>query len=299
MISILIPTYNDDCTALVDELRRQMQAVEMECEVIVADDCSPDAGIRAANRAACSAPGCRYVQSDVNLGPARLRNRLAQEAGGDYLLFLDSDAIPCGASFLAGYAAKLLPGGVVCGGFAYKPLDEFEVCPIRYKYGIRVESEPLERRARQPYASFKGVNFCAHRSVFDKVRFDETIHFGYEDAYFGLMLKEAAIPVRHIDNPVWHLSRDGSEAYLDKVRRAVCAVSQHIGLMRSQVRLLRYYTAIRRLHLDGLAARLFAMSRRRVEANLTGDDPSLRLFAFYKLGYLCSIMRGRGQGGAR
>ena len=298
MISILIPTYNDDCSALVAELRRQMQAVDVECEVIVADDCSTDTVAMAANSAACAAPGCRYVRSETNMGPARLRNRLAEEAMGDYLLFLDSDAMPCGTAFLAGYAAALLPGGVVCGGFAYKPLAEFEVCPIRYKYGIRVESEPLERRRRRPYASFKGVNFCAHKSVFDKVRFDETMHFGYEDAYFGLMLKEAAIPVRHIDNPVWHLSRDGSDAYLDKVRRAVRAVSQHIGLMRSQVRLLRYYTAIRRLRLDGLGARLFEISRRRVEANLTGDDPSLRLFAFYKLGYLCSIMRGKERNGA-
>ena len=295
MISVLIPTYNDDCSALVEELHRQSVASHLPCEIVVADDCSPNHDVREANRRACDKEGCRYVQADSNLGPARLRNRLAAEARGDYLLFLDSDALPVKATFLADYASALLRDGVVCGGFAYKPLSEFQICPLRYKYGIKVESESLDKRQKAPYASFKGVNFCAHKSVFTKVRFDETMHFGYEDAYFGLMLEEAAVPIRHIDNPVWHLSRDSSEAYLAKIRRSVYNVSFHLGRMKSQIKLLRFYSHIRALGLDRPLAYAFDRLRSRIESNLLGEDPSLPLFAFYKLGYLCRVMLHEGR----
>lgn len=293
MISVLIPTYNDDCSALIAALCDQAKSLDMPCEVVVGDDCSPMQQVRTINRRACEDAGARYLQADVNLGPARLRNRMADDAHGDYMLFIDSDAMPVNDTFLAEYASHLVEGGVVCGGFAYKPLSEFETCALRYKYGVATESEPLAKRARHPYASFKGVNFCAHRTVMERVRFEETIHFGYEDAWFGLKLREAGIPVRHIDNPVWHLSRDTSEAYLGKIRRSIDNVSQHIGMMQSQIKLLRWYAGVRRLGLTAAVARAFRQYRTRIETNLTGDDPSLQLFAFYKLGYLCTVMQDR------
>ena len=41
-LSILLPTYNCDCTALISELQRQCVAEEINFEIIVADDASPD-----------------------------------------------------------------------------------------------------------------------------------------------------------------------------------------------------------------------------------------------------------------
>ena len=41
-LSILLPTYNCICTALVGELQRQCVAEGADFEIIVADDASPD-----------------------------------------------------------------------------------------------------------------------------------------------------------------------------------------------------------------------------------------------------------------
>ena len=64
-------------------------------------------------------------------------------------------------------------------------------------------------------------------------------------------------------------------------------------MMQSQIRLLRWYAGVRRLGLTAAVARAFRQYRTRIETNLTGDDPSLPLFAFYKLGYLCTVMQDR------
>ena len=42
MISILIPVYNNSCDRLVSDLHKQAEALGIEFEIIVMDDCSTD-----------------------------------------------------------------------------------------------------------------------------------------------------------------------------------------------------------------------------------------------------------------
>lgn len=290
MLSVLIPTYNAVCTRLVGQLLSEAQTLRIPFEILVADDGSrPE--IEAANQTIDAWAGCRYLPSAGNMGPARLRNRLAEEARFDYLLFLDADTLPASPSFLADYLRKAQRGSVVCGGFCYpreKPLREKA---LRYYYGIRVEEKGATERNRQPYAQFISMNFMADREVFHRVRFDDTMHFGYEDAYFGVLLEQAGIPLLHISNPVFHLSLDTSTEYLTKIRTSVENLSCHIDKLRPHIRLLHWYTRLEQYGLTGFAASFFHLTRSLMEANLTGSTPSLRLFAFYKLGYLCLIRR--------
>ena len=57
-------------------------------EIIVVDNASADETLEAAR-----APGCRVVGVEKGDGPAAARNRGAKEAGGEILLFLDSDVV--------------------------------------------------------------------------------------------------------------------------------------------------------------------------------------------------------------
>lgn len=290
MLSVLIPTYNAVCTRLVGQLLSEAQTLRVPFEILVADDGSrPE--IEMANRTINTWAGCRYLPSAGNIGPARLRNRLAEEARFDYLLFLDADTLPASPSFLAGYLREARPGSVVCGGFRYRREKPSREKALRYYYGIRVEEKEAAERNRQPYARFISMNFLVSREVFQRVRFDESMHFGYEDAYFGVLLEQAGIPLFHISNPVFHLSLDTSAEYLAKIRTSVGNLSQHIDKLRPHIRLLHGYAHVERYGLTGLTACLFRLTRPLLEANLTGNTPSLRLFAFYKLGYLCLIRR--------
>jgi hypothetical protein len=47
------------------------------------------------------------------------------------------------------------------------------------------------------------------------------------------------------------------------------------------------YERLKHRHLTGITALAFRLTRPLVERNLTSHNPSLRLFAFFKLGVIC------------
>lgn len=315
MLSILIPTYKYDCRPLVERMRLCAERLGRPYEILVADDASPET-YRTQNREIDRWPNCRYVQSGVNLGPARIRNLLVSEARYPCLLFLDADVMPQTDDFLVRYwtAAQMLAGEsisagrpvakpadgmlpevppfVICGGFVYPPHPSSPRAVLRHKYGVRVEAVSAVRRARAPYRAFISMNFFTTRACLARVPFDAGFHqYGYEDALFGMQLAAAGIPVRHIDNPVCHLVEEDSAAYLKKIRRAVRNAAAQEARLGEGVRLLRWYGHLHRWGLGAPTAILFRLTEKAVERQLCGRHPSLKLFAFYKLGYLCRLKR--------
>lgn len=290
MLSILIPTYNTVCTELVAQIHAEAIMLKIPFEILVADDGSrPE--IDETNRQIALLSNCFYFPATENIGPARLRNRLATQAKYQYILFLDTDVLPVRSTFLADYLKAAQPGSIVCGGFCYKRGKPSVEHALRYYYGINVEEKTAAERNQHPYAQFISMSFLADRSVFNQVRFDEAMHIGYEDTYFGILLEQNNIPLFHIDNPVYHLSQEPSVEYLRKIRNAINVLSKNIEKQRPHVRLLQWYTQLEHYGLTGLTACFFRFTRPAVEKNLTGKMPSLKLFAFYKLGYLCQIRR--------
>ena len=289
MISILIPTYNFNCRPLVEELRRQATAGKYPFEIIVADDGSTFP-YRKINAGIGEIDHCRYVQLQENIGPARIRNLLVSLARYRFCLLMDADTFPAGDSFIEKYAKSAQAGSVVCGGFIYKRGINTGVCPLRLKYGIEVEEKDFNARNNDPYGRFISMCFLADKEIFQKVSFNEKMHFGYEDACFGMELKEKHVPIIHIDNPVFHLSTENAEAYLCKIEQSIRNIVPHMERMRPCIRLLAWQGKIEKYRLTGLVGLVFRLSRPFLHHNLTGRHPSLHCFAFYKLGYLCRIL---------
>lgn len=271
-------------------MRRQAEALSVPYEIVVADDGSTDADTLAANAQIAALPCCRCLSPGKNLGPARIRNFLADAARMPYLLFMDADTYPGSDAFLRAYLERARENLVICGGFRYERTPHPRMSPLRYRYGIHVEERSAKERSRSPYSQFIGMSFLADRRLFARVRFSETMHFGYEDTYWGLLLEKMGIEILHIDNPVFHRTHESAAEYLEKTRRSVRNLAKSREILQHSVRLLRWYQQIERLRLTRAVAFCFLFWKPCMERNLKGKFPSLRIFAFYKLGYLCVIL---------
>lgn len=292
MLSILIPTYNYDCSSLAKELQRQISLCGIEAEVVVMDDASPDHETRKANKVIDELPNCRFVQLENNVGIARIRNMLADESQYEKLLFLDSDVYPVHDDFVKSYLEASLNSDVVCGGLLFRETPPSPDCTLRYKYGSRVEASSVEHRMKDPYAEFRTLSFLISRDVFMNVRFNEAFtQYGHEDTFFGKEIGEKGYSLIHIDNPIYHDVPDTNEAFLSKTRRSIENLKKHKEILLSHVRVLQFYDKLHKWHLDALVSLAFRILRKPLECNLLGKNPSLFLFNIYKVGYLCYIMR--------
>ena len=133
------------------------------------------------------------------------------------------------------------------------------------------------------------MNFMIAKDAFMKVRFDESFHLGYEDTLFGKRLQLAGIDICHIENPVYHCVEETSERFLLKIKRAVGNLIGHEEEMKSYVKLLTWHDKIYKLGMQPICGFIFNATESLIVSNLKSKTPSLKLFAFYKLGYLCSI----------
>jgi len=219
MISICIPVYNFNITSLINELTTQVNSLNIECEIIVIDDCSEN--FKRINKIECEKH--TYIELSENIGRARIRNLFLKYAKYEYLLFLDCDSLIKTTSFLSNYVEIIKDKPrVVCGGRIYETSRPNREKRLRWKYGILRESQSCSVRREFPDKSFMTNNFLISKKVFEENRFDERIvKYGHEDTLFGFSLKKRNIRIIHIDNPVINGDIELNSEYLNKTREGV------------------------------------------------------------------------------
>ena len=279
MLSILIPTYNHTCYTLVADLQREAELLGIPYEVIVAEDGSRDSVSMLANLKIADLPHCRYIRRTENVGRAAIRNFLMDEARGNRLLFIDSDAKVAGSDFLRRYIDASKEHEVVCGGVIHPEKCKDPSRMLRWKY-----EKDYEQRHGYVSEQFRSFSFLISRNVADKVRFDERYRkYGYEDVQFGKDLQTAGFKIHSIDNPLMNTDIETNEVFLRKTEEALQTARMFHDDLGERIGVVRLYD---RLHLLSPLMRLaYRISAPLVRRNLLSSDPSLLLFKFYKLGY--------------
>jgi hypothetical protein len=187
---------------------------------------------------------------------------------------------------------------VICGGNIYReePPEEPEY-HLRWMYGIKKEQITELIRNLNPYRSFMTNNFMIAKSVFHQIQFDESIiQYGHEDTLFGLELKKNGIPIKHINNPLYHIGLEIASEFLRKTSEAIenLLILLHDGKIHREdirdIRLLRAYGMIKRFRLVNIYRFFYEFIANAVMRNLLGSNPSIFSFELYKLALISRLI---------
>lgn len=292
MLSILISTYNYDCNVLIRSLHRLCIRSGIVFEIIVGDDASTDAYAVEHNSQACAElTCCTFMHYDHNIGQASSRNKMAEAAKYEWLLFIDTDAQVASDDFIDKYVSAMPQCDAICGGLKHPDNFNDSGRELRYRYEKKADlKRSASERNKHPYNQFTAFNFLIRKSVFMSVRFNENCHeYGYEDALFGVELMKRNITLLHIDNPLIHTGIDTNEAFIRKSETALCTLYSLNGKMQGYSRVESMADKVESMHLKSLALVLYRCFYSAMRRNLLGHKPSLLIFSLYKLGYFLNL----------
>ena len=288
MLSILIPTYNQDITSLVTELQHQVSEQFVDFEIIVMEDGSTL--FVEENSIVNGFEYCRHIALKNNIGRSAVRNKLANEAKYGHLLFMDCDAEVCSAHFVEKYVTFCKEECIVIGGTAYDPNETNPDYSLRLKYGRKREARTALERGKNNFATF---NFLISKSIFNKVRFDESIRgYGHEDMLFGHQLHQLGYEFIQIENPLIHKGLDDNNTFILKTEEG----TRNLFLMYKtgcypflgeESKLLNTFLRIRKLGLTRLFALKYDLTKGLFRWALCRKSPSLLLYDLYKILFMC------------
>ena len=219
LLSLCIPTWNDDAHALLTTLSCLDGA--RQCALIVYDDGTAEAELtQRLTRLINAYPGpARLISADKNHGRSWARNQLMNAAGTDWLLFIDADMQPDEDTYLRTYLAAISQQespGLIVGGISLKQVRQSAETRLHAEQSRLSECIPAERRRRAPGRYVFSSNLVVHRDILETIPFDTSFRgWGWEDVDWGLRI-ESEYPVIHIDNTATHLGLDSDTVLLEK-----------------------------------------------------------------------------------
>lgn len=296
-ISLLIPVLDYDIIALVYSMKNAMSKVPEFYEILIGDDGSSSKYRE--KYLSLETDNVRVITSEKNIGRAAIRNKLALEAKGDFLLFIDADVMVPGTAeaYILKWLSFVTISRVICGGTLYHesaPGDPDKL--LRWKYGRWREQKSAAERNKHPYAGFSTFNVLIERSVFSKIRFNEELkQYGHEDTLLGYQMKKAGIGILHIDNGLTHEGLESNRDFLNKTKLGIENLSKLYDKVTDNksfsetVLILKIYNKLKYFGVTRILAAIFIRYRDRMEIRLDSSDISLLLFGFYKMSMFCTF----------
>ncbi len=291
-LSVLIPLYNIDCRQFIGDLLQQLEKSDTTFEIICLDDQS-DKIFQDINRTFIALYNrVQYHLLENNLGRSKVRNRLAQLAQYDYLLFLDCDQKVVRRNYISSYLKRSYEKSVLYGGTTYSMKPPQKDRLLRWHFGRKREMISTAQRSTAPHHYFMTNNFLIPKALFLSIQFNESIiKYGHEDTLFAIELKKKGIDIIHLDNPVEHLGLDTNEQFLEK---SATAIETLVLLIQAghpiQTKLLRTYSLLKKYHLHNFYKWLFQRLEKWIRKQIINDPSKLYYFDLWKLGKISQAL---------
>jgi hypothetical protein len=219
-LSVLTPFYKYDPSELIARLA----PAPADVELILLDDGSNSAALAANVISALEKANiaARLIIWRDNGGRAAARNRLLEEARGEYVLFLDADMLPDSARFLHAWLGVIQTQRpeAAFGGLS---LTHADVCPetaLHHDLFASSDCAPAYQRERKAAQSVASANLLVRRAFLNQLPFDNGfIGWGFEDTDWALTAARHT-PILHVDNPATHAGLDDVETLMRKSAEA-------------------------------------------------------------------------------
>lgn len=209
-LTAIIPSYNSAATIrrTLDSLFRQEAGSGID-EVIVVD--SSDDGRTREVLASYNEPRLKTVYLAKKTMPAEARNRGAEEASGDVLLFIDSDAYA--APDWAGQIRRAYQSGCRAGGGSIGLPEEQKFRPVPLAQLFLQFNDFLEKGNKELRSFTPSCNlFCEKKLFWEAGGFP--LLRASEDVMFGMKVNETAPFWFLPEAKVYHIFRESFSSYL-------------------------------------------------------------------------------------
>ncbi len=222
LVSVVIPCFNY-AEYLPEALDSALKQSHGSVEVVVVDDGSTDA-----TQAVLAGYGerIRHFRQEQS-GPARARNRGAQEARGEFLVFLDAD------DALEGEFVERCLGPLIADSTL-----AFTYCQTRFFGGSSgVSTWPEYDLKRLKRSNFINVSALLRADVVRRLPFDPSFRSGLEDWDFYLGLAELGLAGALVNEPLLRYRRHSES-------RSVCQAADYALELSTQASILRKHRAL-------------------------------------------------------
>lgn len=216
--SLIVPVYNrpNEVDELLDSLSRQ---TEKDFEVVIVEDGSSIPCDKIIEKYKGKLPSLLYFTKE-NSGPSGTRNFGAEQAHGEYLIFLDSDAV-LPESYVAAVTKELEDSDALCFGGPDKAHASFTPVQKAINYamtsffttgGIRGGMKKLDKFYPRSF------NMGIRADIFGKVHgFNTALRFG-EDIDFSTRVIKSGYKTRLFPTAwVWHKRRTDFRKFFKQV----------------------------------------------------------------------------------
>jgi len=290
LVSVVIPCYNQ-ARFLGEAIESVLSQTYADFEVIVVDDGSTDDTAGVASSYAAEDARVRLI-SQENRGLAGARNRGLAEAGGEYVVFLDSDdrllagALEVGVRELASHPQCAF----VSGRCRFIAADGSPILRLEQE---SVEGDPHVELLRAGPILVPAVTY--RRSVFEVVGgFDESYEAAEDYAFYYRVARR--FPIHFHDAAVAEVRRHEGSMTRDfplMLRSNLSALTSQRRYVKGELRLEEAYRAGIRFWRDCYAFLTVAQTRKRFEKRewLPALEGVLALLRYYPQGILM-LMNG-------
>ncbi|WP_405293132.1 glycosyltransferase family 2 protein [Algibacter sp. Ld11] len=292
MLSVLIPTYNYNIVPLVEEIKEQLNRLEINYEILVYDDGS-HSKLNEYNSSITNRINCDFKALPTNIGRSAIRNLLSKDAKFNNLLFIDAGTFPKNKRFIKNYISQL-HHDVIIGGMTHLKTSPKKPYKLRWLYTKNREGHETTASKNKVICS---SNFLIKKDIILSNPFDETIKkYGCEDVVFFNTLIMKNYEMHHIKNPVIHDALDDSATFINKTEQAIQNLITLLNskkIDKNHYNLSRAYIKLEKYKLTGIISFLYKGIKPVLNLNFQSNYPSLFLYDFYRLGYFCTLKQNK------